>query len=250
MYRYLYTTIFDKKAAMSDLIRQIPKGMENPWSVRVNGIIQQDISNIQIDNPKFGRLSFGLRPEGTIGWMWKEVGGGGRIIFPYAVIDNKLYIGLLLQERHAQGGYVWNVPRGFLDPAKTHFESALAELKEEVGYKNPGEKFRELKGEHANCNSSFVDSREGGDRYFAFEVFPEELKRYHDFIDVGESDTVENIYKTYKFIPGLFKPISTTAERITACLFFPWEKAATVSDLFSNAIGRLLVTFPGLKASL
>lgn len=239
---------------MSELIGKILENTKNPWIVSISKNARGDIDRAEFHNPKFGTLTFGLRPEGkeNIGWMWKEVGEGGVGIIPYAVIEAKLFIGLISQERHTLGGASWNIPRGFFDPTKTHFESALQELSEETGYQNPGKRFCELKGEPANCNSTFFDTSSGGGfRYYGLEINPDqELERFHDFVDIGPDDLVTNIYPTYKFVKGIFKPTSTMGERITGCLFFPWEKAATVNDLFSNAIGRLLVTVPKLKSYL
>lgn len=160
-------------------------------------------------------------------------------IIPYIVLGGRLFTGMILQERAGQGGLVWNIPRGFLDPTKTHFESAAKEMNEETGIKNPQNRLRGLCGEPANSNSTFFDTSAGGGfQYFSFEVFLEEIET------TKETDVL-------KFREGIFKPQTTIAERIVACRFFPWTTAATIRDNFSNAAtARLITTYPELRRYL
>ncbi len=200
------------------------------WLVSVNGEIFPGARHVSIENERFGTLSFGRRPEGTIGWGWKEVGGGGVGIVPYSVFEGKLVIGLILQDRHfMSGGQASNIPRGFLDLAKTHFETATREFTEEVGWKAPHERLESLDGSPANSNSTFFDTTDGGGfRYFCFEAYSLELERTLDGV----------VFKA-----GLIKPVSAITERILGCSFVPWEVAATVADNFSNAgVARLLAS--------
>lgn len=62
---------------MSKLIKPIPKGIKHNWQIEIDGQTVE-ASHVTLSNPKFGELSFGQRPEGTIGWIWHEAGGGGR----------------------------------------------------------------------------------------------------------------------------------------------------------------------------
>ncbi len=209
---------------MSELIQPIPTEMKNPWVVAIDGNPVQ-AREIRISNPQFGTLSFGQRPEGTIGWIWKEVGGGGVGIVPYVVQNARLFIGMINQERPCQGGMVWNIPRGFLDPKLTHFETAVGESEEELGI-NVGERLAPLLGLPANSNSTFFDTTDpgAGFNYYFFKVLPEEVE--------GDPPV---------FRKSLFRPKSIIAERIVSSRFFPWFEAATVADQFSNVgVARLI----------
>ena len=210
---------------MSGLIRPIPSGERNSWEVTVNGQVLYGVNEVRISHPKFGTLAFGQRPERTQGWIWQEVGGGGMGIVPYLVQEGGLFIGMIQQERHCQGGLIWNIPRGFLEPSLTHFESAEGEGAEELGI-DVGERLQSLFGSPGNPNSTFFDTTAEGSgfHYYSFQVLPEEVE--------GEPPV---------FREGLFKPKSTMAERIVDCRFFPWTMAATVSEQFSNVgVARLI----------
>jgi len=178
----------------------------------------------------FGTLSWGLRPEGTVGWVWKEIGGGGVGTIPYVIVKSRLMIGLIQQERATMPGAVaWNIPRGFLEPGLTHFESATRETDEELGVKELNGGLKELRGEPANSNSTFFDTRAGnGFRYFSLPV-PQSL------LDLAPQNPV--------FRLGLFSPKSGAAERIIQCQFVPWRRAASIADIFSNAgVARLIAS--------
>ena len=74
---------------MSKLIKQVPQGFQHPWEVKINGEVQ-DIQHFEASNPTFGTLAWGQRPEGSVGWLWKENGGGGVGTVPY-FIDRQVY---------------------------------------------------------------------------------------------------------------------------------------------------------------
>ena len=215
---------------MSKLVRPIPDGNQQGWKVEVNGL-QVAASHVRVSHPKFGTLSWGQRPESSVGWMWEEVGGGGHGVVPFCVIDEMLFIGLVRQERQTMpSGWAWNIPRGFLDPGQTHLAGAQAELAEEVGYLSPQERLFELEADPASSNSTFFDvSGGGGFVWFGLEILPGELVKCAS----GEHE--------FKF-REVIQPQSMMGERITACRFFPWKTAATCGDMFSNAgVARLLI---------
>ena len=118
---------------MSDLIRPVPSEEENQWQISINGENKSDVRHIRASHSKFGALSWGKRPEGTQGWMWEEVGGGGAGIVAYVLVTEKLYIGLTLEQRFGvRGNWALNIPRGFVDPSISHLENARREWEEEV----------------------------------------------------------------------------------------------------------------------
>lgn len=211
------------------LIRPIPHDLKHEWTVTVNG---QPISTSEFVavHPGLGTLSWGLRPEGTVGWVWQETGGGGTGTVPYAIVNRQLVIGLIKQERPTMpGGVAWNIPRGFLEPGQTHFESAMRETEEELGVKELTGRLEELPGEPVNSNSTFFDTRTGnGFRYYGLHV-PEVL------LDCSSPEPV--------FRSGLFTPKSAVAERIMHCHFVPWRTAATTADNFTNGgVARLIAS--------
>ena len=88
---------------MSKLVKPIPDSIKHDWEFEVDGQ-PLEARHIVMSNSKFGTLSFGLRPEDTIGWMWREISSGGQGIVAYVVIQSKLYIGLIKEMRHTLGG--------------------------------------------------------------------------------------------------------------------------------------------------
>lgn len=204
----------------------------------LNGQVVQHVSSLQIENPKFGVVSYGLTPPGYDGWSFKELGGGGSVIVPYAQIDGRLYIGVVEEARHNQGGKVLNVPRGFLDPGESHFNAAIRETEEEMGYTSGMAPF-ELEGIPMNPNSAFFETPWKGEgvRVFALPVRAEELER------------VENVYR---FRPGVLSSNQASktaklAERILGSRFVSYVHAVRLGDMFTvAAVGRL---FGHLEAS-
>ena len=223
------------------LITKIPEGLNHGWTIDVIPSIHLGRTlKFTASHPNFGTLSFGLRPEGgnAVGWDWTEVGGGGSGVIPYAVLYGKLYIGLIAQNRPTMSdNQVWQIPRGFLNPNLTHLENAAAELTDEVGIVNATTRLVELRGEPQNPNSTYFVTRDGGFRFYGFQVAPEEL----------DDKKKGNI----AFKPGVFKPSSKMGEKITSCEFFHWEFAAQIADGFTNSgVARLLATYRDLVAYL
>ncbi len=211
------------------LIRPIPLDLKHDWRVTLNG--QPDvISEFVAVHAKLGALSWGLRPEGTVGWVWAEIGGGGVGTVPYFIMDSQLMIGMVQQDRATMaGGVAWNIPRGFLEPGLTHFESAKRETEEELGVKELNGGLKALPGDPANSNSTFFDTRGGdGFRFYGLHV-PQSL------LDCSRQNPV--------FRHGLFVPKPGVAERIMKCQFVHWRAAARVADTFTNAgVARLIAS--------
>jgi 8-oxo-dGTP pyrophosphatase MutT (NUDIX family) len=230
---------------MAKLITPITEESDaKEWKVTVDGE-ERKVRHLVLENSKLGILSFGCRPEGTVGWIWEEVGGGGSGIIPYAILEEKLFIGLIVEERRTMpGGQAENIPRGFREPGATPRETAIREAIEELGFPDVESRLEDLRGKPGNSNSTFFDTSTGGGfRYYGLYILPSELQRV---LEVSQSDP-----PVYQFREELFNPHSTADERILGCNFFPWDKAATVADNFSNAgTARLLAAKPELRKYL
>jgi hypothetical protein len=208
------------------LTSPISPSEEHGWHTTINGR-WAEVSEFITTHPKLGTLSWGSRPEGTVGWFWKEIGGGGVGTIPFAILENSLSIGLVREARATSpSGYAWNIPRGFLDPNATHFLSAKREIAEEVGPDLATTGLEELGGEPSNCNSTFFDTRAGGFRFFCLEI---------------PATLLEATVPNPRLRPGLFQPLSRPAEKILECRFFNWREAVKMPDGFtSSGVARLL----------
>ncbi len=200
------------------------------WSLEVNGKKVEKVSLLRLYNPKFGELLYGLTPGGWDAWCFHELGGGGVVTIPFSVVEGKLMVGLVQQNRPLQSaGKVWNVPRGFMDPGEHNFEAAVRELEEEIGWLSPDKRMKALDGEAGNSNSAFFDTAQMGEgvKYYAMEVLPIQLEPAEDGL--------------LKFREGLVKPVSKMAELIYGCRFVPWRQATRLGDQFTGfAVARLL----------
>lgn len=223
---------------METLMKEIPENMQEKrgWEVEIDDVVLEKVKKISLFNPNIGLLVYGMTPGGYDGWSFHENGGGGAITIPYTVINGKLYVGMIEQERHNQGGKVWNVPRGFIDPGETHFKAMQREFQEEVGL-FPDRMVKNLKGELLNPNSAFFEtplSNEGG-KFFAMEIDPDQLTKYKDT-------------DSYSFNGDVLEPVSKIAELIFGSRFFPWREATRVGDMYTcGIISRLLACLPGIS---
>lgn len=203
------------------------------WHVCINGAQVPDVSFLTIDHKVIGTLSYGDTPAGYDGWAFHEAGGGGAVTMPFTAIDDVLWVGLVQQHRHNQGGDVWNVPRGFLDSGESHQNAASRELAEETGYLvDAGTVFR-LPGVGANPNSTFFETWGDGEGvgFFALEVSPDNLM-------CKEGNLV---FRTEHLDSSEHNRSNRTAEMIWRSRFFRWEEAVFMGDMFSNAaVARLL----------
>ncbi|KKQ79987.1 MAG: hypothetical protein UT02_C0018G0001, partial [Parcubacteria group bacterium GW2011_GWC2_38_7] len=139
-----------------DLLKRLPDGVAPGWDLLVDGVLIP-MREMSLIHPKFGEVRFGLSPAGKYGtWGFAEVGGGGAVDVPFFMHPELgLMVGLVQQPRPFMSTEpVWNLPRGFMDPGETHFESAVRELKEEVGAKG-GKRVFLLDGDPVNPNSTF-----------------------------------------------------------------------------------------------
>lgn len=217
---------------MDTLIKGIPDELQEKrgWKVYLNGEEVLKVNSVKIVNPKFGELNYGLTPGGYDAWSFREVAGGGVVTIPFSIIDGDIYVGLVEQMRHNQGGKIWNVARGFLNPGETNFQALIREYEEEVRYAGPDKRIKPLEGENMNPNSAFFETPEKTDgvKFFSLEVLPSQLELD---IELG----------AYRFKAGLLQPTNRQAELIYNSRFFSWRTAVQVGDMFTiAAVGRLL----------
>ena len=92
----------------STLITDIPEEEleKRGWKVSVNGKPIINVSRVTISNPRFGEFNYGITRGKYDGWSFHEIGGGGSVIIPYVHINDSIFVGLIKQERHNQGGKV------------------------------------------------------------------------------------------------------------------------------------------------
>lgn len=213
----------------STKIEKLNDGIKPGWKLLVDDqVVKVDRMAVLI-NDKLGTLTYGKSPSGEYDqWAFHETGGGGSVIIPYSIVDNRLLIGVVTQVRPLQSGEpVANVSRGFMDPDKSHFQAASSELAEEMGLNIP---VIDLGGEGGNPNSAFFETwgENEGVKFWAVKVPADKLV-------AGEGE--------YGFKPGVVKPMEgdKMAERILGSKFIPLAEAGKLGDMMTlSAITRLL----------
>ncbi len=132
------------------------------WKLTVDGVGLSPKQFTLVNEQLGGQLVYGRNPaSGRDQWAYHERGGGGSITLPFAILDDELYIAVVQQNRPLQSdGPALNTVRGFLDPGRTHFETAAAELSQELGLMAGP---IELPGPGNNPNSAFFETRGGGE---------------------------------------------------------------------------------------
>lgn len=203
-----------------------------------------EVGRVVISNPRFGHLTYGESLSGPYDtWWFTEVGGGGSVIVPCARrIDGALYIGLLREKRPlavpGSEKFVWNVPRGFVDPNETHDMAASRELNEEVGLP-PERRLVRLLGMPGNPNSTFFNTawnlpsgEQAGLRFYSCEIHEDELAAINDGIEPTR----------YRIAAQLNPAAKSIGEKIIGCEFWPVKDAVEITgDLFTRAGIALLL---------
>jgi len=221
-----------------DLLKPLPEGANPGWELFVDGQ-KVPAREVSLVNPKFGEVRFGAAPIGGYGtWGFEEVGGGGSVLVPYfKAPDGQLYVGLVEQPRPFMSEQpVWNLPRGFMNLGESHFQSAVREAGEELGFDEAGRVFQ-LLGGPGNPNSTFFvtrglnpDGSEKGIRFYGVQFDPREVVRD----DAGD---------IWRFRPDVVRPVSPSAEKIMGSSFVPWSAAMQLPCMITNVgVGRLLLT--------
>lgn len=213
------------------------------WELKVtdasgNSQVIENIGKATLSHAKMGlELEYGLHPGGYDVWKFKEPNGGGAIAVPYAVIDSKLYVGLVDQKRPAVGGVISELPRGFSEPNEDHLKTVQREMGEETGLTAVMKRFY-MVGKEKNPNTAFFDTSRPGEglRFYSMQVQPEEeLEKAYD--ELGEY---------YRFNQALLEEAREMddkgAERILTSRFVTLQDAVQDSpDLMTSAGVGLLV---------
>jgi ADP-ribose pyrophosphatase YjhB (NUDIX family) len=206
---------------------------ERDWAVRIDGRALDDVGEVTLESPRFGTLTYGQTAAGHDGWTFREVGGGGGVVVPWLLRAGRLHVGVVLQYRPNQGGRVWNVPRGFVDPGESHLLAARREFEEETSVPVGARALTLLEGEPANPNSAFFETpdRDLGVRFYALALRED---------DVAERDG-EIVFALALETHGGSAEAQRTVERIRGARFLEWTAVARLGDMFSvAAVARLL----------
>lgn len=200
------------------------------WKIQVNGVLVRDVSSVRLFNEKMGlEFRYGMRAEGYDGVVLHEPGGGGSVLVPFVTFDNTLHIGMLEQERKTQGGNALNLPRGFLDPGESHFETAAREMQEETGVAIDRSRIKDFNkyARSGNANSAFFGTSrdDEGVHFYGVEFLSQEV----------EEEPLPSLALRLRDDTIRPKEGNQMAERIFSCRFYPWRIAAGVGDLFTNA---------------
>ena len=212
------------------------------WKLEINGSqFQEPVENFRLFNTSMGvEVLYGQRPEGYDGPVIKEPGGGGAVTIPYYIHEGNLYIGVVEEARptctDGTTEMVLNVPRGFLTPGETHFETAKRELAEEAGYQPLEKRIVQLNGEPLNPNSTFfVTGKDKGVKMYGVQVY--------DFEVSMAKSTDDLVEREFQFDKNVITPTSRMGERIGGSKFIHWTKAASQIDMFTVAgVARILAT--------
>lgn len=215
------------------LIEPIPseKQKGRNWIVKINNQEISDVNLLEIENPNYGIVSYGLTKDGYDGWSFRDVGGA--VTIPFCFYNGKLFVGVIQQCRHNQGGYVWNVPRGFLNLGEDLHTTAQRELVEESGYSSEKHQIIQLPGESGNCNSAFFETPDESNAvaFYAVEIDKSELNKEAETL-VFKPEMLNNSEENLQ---------NRSLEMIKEMKFILWTEAALLSDMFSNtAVARLI----------
>lgn len=120
--------------SMSFEMTPIPPEKARGWKFKIDGV-EATASLIELES-KFGKLIYGLRPEGYDSWVFYETGGGGSVTLPfsYNAKTGELLVGLLPEARLNMGpGTHLCVVGGFKEPNESHVQAQAREAGEEAG---------------------------------------------------------------------------------------------------------------------
>lgn len=207
------------------------------WELQVNGETVPDVSSATLTNASMGlELKYGQTPQGYDAWKFHEPGGGGSVTMPWAVIDGKILLGVVNQNRPAAGGVMSEAPRGFMDPGESHLEAAVRETSEETGLQALKERFVML-GNGKNPNTTFFDTSGQGEgvTFFGLQVMPDELEQ------INQEDGAS--YYAFRHDIRAQATGDKVAERILGSRFIPIQEAVTSPDLMTAAGAGLLTGY-------
>lgn len=176
---------------------------------------------------KWGKITWGKRPEGFEGWSFQEPGGGGTVTIPWARLPGgEILVGMIPELRSNMGETLrWCAIGGILEPEESHRAGGIREAGEESGLDTSTAKL--LPG------SPIVNER----LYFVADPTKGEGNHFYQMPISGDNlEPAE--YGTWKATPGVLKAKGESDLR-----FFPWKTAArmTSDSLMTAAILRLLI---------
>lgn len=196
------------------------------FSSLFSALVEHDgVALLEIHNPSFGTWAYGKTAGGWDGWAFHEIGGGGSVIVPHVTIEGMIYIGVVEQKRDLQGGMVYNLPRGFVEPGESHLQAAKREGGEELGIDSAKLKLTHLQADPGNPNSAFFETLdEPGVQCYGFAVDPAWLERRED--------------GNYRFKAGLLQTDADAkakkmGELILGSVFLPFYRASKLGDHFT-----------------
>lgn len=215
-------------------LQEIPEGKIPGWRIIDPEGKQLNLPYLTIKNDRMGVvLTYGFNPEGGYDQITlEETGGGGSVIVVYTIDgEGNLLVGGVTQPRPLQSVLSqWNLPRGFLDPNKAHFQVAQEELAEETGLTSVS--IKELSGMPMNPNSAFFvtrgensDQTPKGVKFFAVQIPFEDT--------LVDENTDLRMINPKKLIPTEGDKIAE--KMISGITFRPWAEAVMVGDMFTAA---------------
>lgn len=219
-----------------NIIREIRDGEKQDWDVSINQEPIQNVKSVHMENRNIGiAVDYGMLTHGYDSIVVTEIGGAN--IAPYCIMEETLHIGVLRQLRYNMGGWVLNIPRGFMNLNENHFQAAVRENQEETRFNFTNlKRIKQLSHAPQNQDSGYFNTVDGkGIQTFSLLISPTELEQTTDLNWC--SGTI------YQFKPEVLKPISSIAEKIMGCKFIPWREAMKLADMpTTNATGMLIAT--------
>lgn len=117
-------------------MKPIPPDCRNRgWKVFVDGVELQNPGLVQIVSPRFGELTYGLRPEGYDSWTYTNPDNVVTVLYSIGKgeYSGLVLVGFVRENRPNMGGEVLCVVGGFTDPGETLVQAQARERSEESG---------------------------------------------------------------------------------------------------------------------
>lgn len=200
----------------------VPASISRDWTITVNGE-RVDAASACISS-QFGRWHYGLHPHGYDTCWFEEPNGGGVITIPYSVIDNEIWVGLIIEHRPNMGGRRLCAIGGYIDPGEHPDFAAAREMAEEVALSDQPP--TALPGPAANPNRAvyIADAERGqGCHFYCLSVAAESLQPERD---------------------SCRRWVAPESAEMDSVLFYHWREAIvrTADSLALAGIARLLAS--------